>query len=91
MDVALLSVLKDGLMRRSETAALTWVDVELRDNGSALLQIHWSKTDPEGEGVILYIGKEAGEALRAIRPAEQLLDRNAPVFNVSDKPLSPSA
>ena len=37
MDVGLLSVLGDGLLRRSEAAALTWADVELRDNGPALL------------------------------------------------------
>ena len=35
--------------------------------------------------MVLYIGREAGEALRAIRPAEQLLDRNAPVFGLSAK------
>ena len=72
-------------MRRS--AALTWADLELRDNGSALLQVHRSKTDPEGEGVVLYIGREATEALRAIRPAEQMLDRNAPVFGLSSKQI----
>jgi len=71
VDVALLSVLRDGLLRRSEVAALTWGDVELRDNGIGLLQLHRSKTDQEGEGVVLYIGREA--ALRAIRPAEQLV------------------
>ena len=55
-------------MRRSEATALTWADVELRDNGLDLLQVHRSKTDPEGEGVVLYIGREATEALRAIGP-----------------------
>ena len=50
LDVALLSILRDGLMRRSEAAALTWADVELRENGTALLQVHRSKTDPEGRG-----------------------------------------
>ena len=74
-------------MRRSAAAALTWADVELRDNGSALLQVHRSKTDPEGEGVVLYIGREATEALRAIRPAELLLDRNAPVFGLSARQI----
>ena len=72
-------------MRRLEATALTWADVELRDNGSALLQLRRSKTDPEDEGVVLYIGREAGEALRAIRPAEQLLDLNSPVFGLSSR------
>ena len=74
-------------MRRSAATALTWADVELRDNGSALLQAHRSKTAPEGEGVVIYIGREASEALRAIRPAELLLDRNAPVFGLSARQI----
>ena len=78
VDVALLSVLRDGLLRRSEAAALTWGDVELRENGTALINVRRSKTDPEAEGVTLYIGKQAGEALRAIRPAELLLDASKP-------------
>ena len=87
MDVALLSILRDGLMRRSEAETLTWADVELRDNGTALLQVRRSKTEPEGEGVVLYIGKEAGEALRAIRPPDELLDLNTPVFGLSSKQI----
>ena len=87
MDVALLSILRDGLMRRSEAETLTWADVELRDNGTALLQVSRSKTEPEGEGVVLYIGKEAGEALRAIRPPDELLDLNTPVFGLSSKQI----
>ena len=79
VDVALLSVLRDGLLRRSEAAALAWGDVELRENGTALINVRRSKTDPEAEGVTLYIGKQAGEALRAIRPAQQLLDATTPV------------
>ena len=67
MDVALLSILRDGLLRRSEAAALTWADVDLRDNGSALLQVRRSKTDPEAEGVTLYMGRDTATALQAIR------------------------
>ena len=59
--------------------------MELRDNGTALLQAKRSKTDPEGEGIVLYIGKEAGQALRAIKPADQLLDWKAPVFGLSSR------
>ena len=83
VDVALLATLRDGLLRRSEAAALTWGDVEFRDNGSALLQLRRSKTDQEAEGVVLYVGREAAQALLAIRPATELLDRNAKIFGMT--------
>ncbi len=90
VDVALLSVLRDGLLRRSEAEALTWSDVELRDNGAGLLQLRRSKTDQEGEGVVLYIGREAAAALRAIRPAEELVDTKASVFGLSARQIGRS-
>ena len=64
-----------GLLHFSEAVAFTWGEVELRDNGTALINMRRSKTDPEGEGVTLYIGTQAGEALQSIKPAEELLDR----------------
>ena len=85
VDLALLSILRDGLLRRSEAAALTWGDVEFRDNGSALLQLRRSKTDQEAEGVTLYVGTEASQALQAIRPAQELLDPATPVFGMSTR------
>ena len=85
--MALLSVLRNGLLRRSEAAALTWADVELRENGSSLINIRRSKTDPEAEGVTLYIGPQAGEALNGNRPAEELLDRTTPVFGLSPRQI----
>ena len=69
--LALLSVLKDGLLCRSEAAALTWDDVERRENGSELINVRRTKTDPQAEGVTLYIGHHAGEALRAIQPPDE--------------------
>ena len=87
VDLALLSVLRDGLLRRSEAHLLTWADVDFRNNGTALLQLHRSKTDQEGEGVVIYIGKQAAEALKAIRPAEEQLDPQAPVFNLSPQQI----
>ena len=85
VDVALLATLRDGLLRRSEAVALTWGDVEFQDNGSALLQLRRSKTDQEAEGVTLYIGTEASQALQAIRPAEELLDPATPVFGLTTR------
>ena len=85
MDVALLATLRDGLLRRSEAAALTWSDIEFRDDGAALVTLHRSKTDQEAEGVTLYIGTEASQALLAIRPAAELLDRNVKIFEMTTR------
>ena len=87
MDLALLSVLRDGLLRRSEAAALTWGDVELRDNGTALINVRRSKTDQEGEGITLYIGSQAAQALAAIRPSQDLLDSAKPIFGLSTRQI----
>ena len=46
-------------MRPSEAAALTWGYMELRDNGTALVTVRRSKTDPEAEGVTLNSGPQA--------------------------------
>ena len=59
VDIALLSVLRDGILRRSEAAALRWGDVEIQGRGSARLHVRRSKTDPEAEGAALYIGSDA--------------------------------
>ena len=85
VDLALLSLLRDGLLRKSEAAALTWADVEFRDTGSALIALRRSKTDVEAEGVVLYIGREAAHALQDIRPAQDLLDLNAKIFGMTTR------
>ena len=69
VDIALASTMRDGLLRRSEAAALTWGDVELRADGTGRLLIRRSKTDQEGEGAVQYLGKDAAAALRRVRPA----------------------
>ena len=83
VDVALLATLRDGLLRRSEAAALTWGDVEFRGDGAALVTLRRSKTDQEAEG--LYVGREAAQALQAIRPAPELLDPGASVFGMTTR------
>ena len=82
VDVAccLASVMRDGLLRVSEAAALRWGDVELAGDGSGRIRIPESKTGQEAEGVVLYLGLAAVEALLAIRPEEAVIDavRGAP-------------
>ena len=66
VDLALLQVMRDGLLRRSEASALRWGDVELLDDGSGRLHVVRSKTDQSGEGAILYLGPPEVGALMAI-------------------------
>ena len=75
VDLALLATLRDGLLRRS--------DIEFREDGTALITLRRSKTDQEAEGVILYVGREAAQALLAIRPAAEPLDQKASVFGMT--------
>ena len=68
-DVALVAVLSDAGLRRSEAAALTWGDVVRWDDGSGRITVVRSKTDAEAQGATVAITPAALEALSAIRPA----------------------
>ena len=84
VDIALLSVLRDGLLRRSEASALRWGDVEMQDDGPARLHVRRSKTDTDAEGAVLYIGPDAAAALVAIMPEGfAVVDPSTPVFGLS--------
>ena len=84
VDVALLSVLRDGLLRRSEASALRWGNVEIQEDGSARIHVLRSKTDPEAEGAVLYIGPDAAAALVTIMPEGfAVVDPSTPVFGLS--------
>ena len=88
VDVALLSVLRDGLLRRSEASALRWGDVEVQEDGSARVHVLRSKTDPEAEGAFLYIGSDAASALVAIMPEGfAVVDPSTPVFGLSESQI----
>ena len=82
VDIAMASVMRDGLLRVSEAAALRWGDVELMEDGSGRIRIPESRTDQEGEGTFLYLGPAAVQGLLAIRPEEAMIDAVTPVFGL---------
>ena len=88
VDLALLQVMRDGLLRRSEAAALRWGDVQVHEDGSGRLHVVRSKTDQTAEGAVLYLGPAALEALLAIRPQEAVIDPGASVFRLSAGQIS---
>ena len=59
VDVALASVIRDGLLRVSETVALAWADVAPAPDGSGIATVRRSKTDPESQGQAVYLGQAA--------------------------------
>ena len=70
-DVALVLVMRDLLARRSEAVALQVEDVE-RQAAGAVVTIRRSKTDQTGEGVTLWLGRDAVTALDAWLGAAQI-------------------
>ena len=68
LDVALVAILSDAGLRRSEATALTWGDVQRWDDGSGRIAVVRSKTDVEAQGAVVAITPAAMGALSAIRP-----------------------
>ena len=67
-DLALVAVLSDAGLRRSEAAALTWGDVQRWDDGSGRITVVRSKTDALAQGAVVAITPAAVRALDSIRP-----------------------
>lgn len=85
LDIAIVRVMSDAGLRRSEAAALTWGDVERWADGSGRVHIRRGKTDQEARGAVVYIGKQAWNALGKIRNGAS---DDAPVFGLSASQIS---
>ena len=68
LDLALVAVLSDGGLRRSEASSLTWGDVQRWDDGSGRITVIRSKTDVEAAGAVVAVTPAAMQALDAIWP-----------------------
>ena len=85
-DVALVAVLSDAGLRRSEAAVLTWGDVVRWDGGSGRITVIRSKTDVEAQGAVVAITPAAMQALDAIRPAG--VGGDVKVFGLSESQIA---
>ena len=85
-DLALVAVLSDGGLRRSEAAALTWGDVQRWDDGSGRITVLRSKTDVEAAGAVVAITPAAMRALEALRPVGVV--SSAKVFGLSESQIA---
>ena len=85
-DLALVAVLSDAGLRRSEAASLTWGDVQRWDDGSGRITVIRSKTDAEAVGAVVAITPAAMQALSAIRPAG--VGGDGKVFGLSESQIA---
>ena len=79
-DLALISVMRDGLLRVGEAAALHWADLEEDDDGSGTLYIARSKTDQTGEGAVVYVSKRTMAYLKDLRDLRKPDSDQANIF-----------
>ena len=67
LDIAICSVMRDGMLRRSEVLELQWQDFEVMEDGTSRLHIRHSQTEQERRGETVYLGEQATNDLLAIR------------------------
>ena len=85
-DLALVAVLSDGGLRRSEASSLTWGDVQRWNDGSGRITVIRSKTDAEAQGATVAITPVAVKALDAVRPMGVANDEK--VFGLSESQIA---
>ena len=78
IDLALIAIMRDGMLRRGETAALTWGDIDFLDDGTGRVHIRKSKTDQTGKGSEQYLQPETVKYLLKIKPEN--VDPSTSVF-----------
>ena len=74
LDIALVSLMRDGMLRVSEAAVLTWRDIAIEADGTGRLLIQRSKTDSEGEGAVAFLSAPTMAALRSTCNAKVATD-----------------
>ena len=89
LDRALCAVLLYAGLRRSEAAALTWADLETRPDGSGLLWVRRSKTDPHAAGEARYLPRSVMAELADLRPEDTAEpDPAERVFGIGERQIS---
>ena len=70
LDIALIGLMRDCLLRRSEAAAVRWSHLSYDSDGTGRLYIGMSKTDQEGEGTLLFVSRQTMQDLDAIKTTD---------------------
>lgn len=94
LDLVLLSVMRDGLLRRSEAVAIRWGDITARGDGSATLLIRRSKTDQTAEGADAFLTPRSFDLITRFRlelmqrQAMSRVENEHKVFDISESQVN---
>lgn len=86
VDVALIGLMRDAMLRRSEAAALVWHDIQKWSDGTGRVFIRRSKTDQSGEGAVGFISEGTLEVLLTIKFTTEATEVDS-VFGLSDSQI----
>ena len=89
-DIALIGVMRDAMLRRSEAAAARWMDMAVESNGTARLKIFRSKTDRIGKSTVLFISEASRNSLETMlhyRHGNKPLPEDR-IFQLGDRQIS---
>ena len=70
VDIAIVSLMRDAMLRVSEAAELVWADLAAEADGTGRLLIRRSKTDADGEGAVAFVSEPTMKRLEAIRSGQ---------------------
>ena len=84
-DIAVVSLMRDAMLRVSEAASLTWEDLTTAPDGTGRLLLRRSKTDALGESVVLYVSQPTMEDLDALR---RIAGEQGSIFGLSRDQIS---
>ena len=83
MDIAILSLLRDPLIGRSELAELQWGDIECLPDGSGRITVRKWKAGRDGEYQVRFISSDTVEDVEYIRPHGMTVDFDARVIDLT--------
>ena len=94
-DIALISLMRDCLLRRVEAAAVTWGDIKIERKGLhwyGVLTIPFGKTDQDGKGEVGYISISTLARLQqmAVACGKDITKKNERVFGNGSKGMTPT-
>ena len=87
-DMALVSVMADAGLRRSEAAALEWRDIEREADGSGRVTIRRSKTDQGAEGAVVAVTPATMADLDRLAAMRGACEAGASVFAICDRQIA---